>query len=240
MKGIYLAIAAILFLSTCKPSECLVSVGNIQKQARTLGFFDKMIVEDNISVELIEGEAVWVETGENLLPLIETTLQADCTLVLSNKAKCNWLRSYQTPIRVYVGAKNLGAIRWESYGNLEAKNQVQLGHLQIDVLNVNPTFKLDVNAAGLYIFSNLGAAMDFSGKTNFFSVFTMGYGKINALALQAQNVSIRHQGQNDIWVNASQSLEATLESSGNLFYKSATNISKNIQLRATGKAFSVL
>lgn len=238
-KILFLLFLTACLCTTCKPSECLFSTGTVKKQIRNIAFFNKIVAYDNISLILTEEEGLLVEAGENLLPLVETTLQADSTLVLRNRAKCNWLRTYKTPIKVYVGAKNLNYIRWQSFGKLESSPLVLVGYLQIDILEVNALISLDTKAAGLYVFSNSGAAVYLSGESVFLSIFTMGFGKIDAQNLQAQKVSVKHQGQNDIWVKANQDLKATLESSGNLFYKLSDTASQNITRTASGKAIQI-
>ena len=225
-------------LFACKPSECLISTGGIKKELRKVGFFNKMYVYDNISIELIEGEEIYVEAGENLLSLIQTELRNDSSLVLSNQAKCNWLRSYETPIKIYVGVQNLKFIRWESYGNLEAKNQINLTYLQIDVLGVNPVINLNINAVGISLFANIGADFKISGKTSDLGIFVMGYSRFDALLLEAQRVSIRQESSNHIWVNATQTIEGSIQGLGNVFYKSLPTTDINIISKSSGRAIA--
>ncbi|GAB4487864.1 MAG: hypothetical protein OHK0045_08890 [Raineya sp.] len=201
--------------------------------------FSKIYVYDNISVELIEGEAIYVEAGEHLLPLIQTEWQADSSLVLRNKAQCNWLRSYQTPVKVFVGAKNLGLIRWESYGNLEANRKVSVGYLQVETLGVNPIVKLNIEAIGLYLFANVGTDFQLSGKTSELGVFMMGYSRLNALDLEAQRVSVRQESSNHIWVKANEKIEGSILSFGNVFYQALPGTTINISSKASGKAIAL-
>lgn len=226
-------------LPACKPAECLKSTGNIKKDLREVGFFNKMYVYDNISVELIEGENVYVEAGANLLSLIQTELKSDSTLILSNQAKCNWLRSYETPIKIYVGVKNLGFIRWESYGNLEAKNQIRVNYLQVDVLGVNALVNLEVEAIGISLFANVGTGFSLSGKVSDLGVFVMGHSRVDALLLEAQKVTIKQESSNHIWVNAVQKIEGNIRGLGNIYYKSLPTTDVNIVSKSSGRAITL-
>jgi len=238
-KNLIFGFLILCLLSTCKPSECFFANGNIKKEFRQVGFFHRLFVYDNISVELVEGEEVWIEAGENLLPLLQTELQADSSLVLRNKAKCNWLRSYNTPIKIYVGAKNLGYIRWESYSKLESKTQIPVAYLQVEVLGVNALVDLNLQAIGVYLFANVGADFKLSGKAFYLGIFMMNYSRADALNLEAQQANIRQESSNHIWVNVIQKIEGDIKSYGNIFYKSLPNTLVNISTNASGRAIAL-
>jgi len=238
-KNLIFGFLSLCLLSTCKPSECFFANGNIKKEFRQVGFFHKLFVYDNISVELTEGEQVWVEAGENLLPLLQTELQADSTLILRNDAKCNWLRSYNTPIKIYVGAKNLSYIRWESYGKLESKIQIPVAYLQVEVLGVNALVDLNLQAIGVFLFANVGADFKVSGKTSDLGIFMMNYSRADALNLESQQANIRQESSNHIWVNATQKIEGSISGYGNIFYKTHPNASVNISATSSGRAVAL-
>lgn len=225
--------------STCKPSECLFVTGKIKKEKRTIGFFNKLLVYDNINVELIEEDSLYVEAGENLLPLLQTQLQDDSTLVLRNNAQCNWLRRYDTPIKIYVGAKNLNFIRWESYGNLESKRPISVTYLHIEALGVNTLVNLNLQAIGIFVFANIGTEFKLSGETSELGVFMMGYSRTDALHLKAQQVAIRQESSNHIWVEAIQKISGSINGLGNVFYRSLPTTEQNIISHSSGRAIAL-
>ena len=238
-KNLIFGLLSLWLLSTCKPSECLFGTGKIKKEAREVGFFDKIFVYDNINVELVEGTGLYIEAGENLLPLLRTEWRSDSSLILRNDAKCSWLRSYNTPIKIYVGAKNLSLIRWESYGQLENKEPVSVAYLRVEVLGVNALVDLNLQAIGIFLFANIGAGFKLSGKTSELSVFMMGYSRTDALSMQAQRVAIRQESSNHVWVNATQKIEGYISGFGNVFYKSLPTTEQNITSNSSGRAIAL-
>ncbi|MDX1902928.1 MAG: head GIN domain-containing protein [Thermonemataceae bacterium] len=215
-KSLLLIFFCFLF-TACQNSKCLKSIGELQKVHKELTTFKSIKVEDNISLILTEGEEVYLEAGENLIPYINFEV-VDSSLVISNKNSCDWLRSYDVPVKVYAGSKNLSYIAWRSYGKLSTEQNVSINTLQIDIFDVIASVDIDINSNYLLLFTNSGTSINLKGKTNWLSIFTMGYGKIDAKNLSAKEATIKHQGQNDIETTTEQKLSVDIESSGNLIY----------------------
>ncbi|NJL59333.1 MAG: hypothetical protein HC887_06485 [Desulfobacteraceae bacterium] len=135
--------------------------------------------------------------------------------------------------------KNLGYIRWESFGNLEAKNQVSVKQLSVEVRGVNPIIDLSLQAEAIYLFADVGADFRLSGTAAYLSIFMMGYSRTDAASLQAQAVLVNHQSYNSIRVSAIKILEATIQNTGSLFYKSLPATTKNIAIQSSGKAIPI-
>jgi len=207
----------LLSLFACQNSKCLKGIGEQQKIKKELSFFNDIRVSDNISVVLTEGEEIYVEAGENIIPFLRFEVQ-DSSLVISNENACDWLRSYEVPVKVYIGSQHLQSITWQSYGSLSTNKNLTISTLQITILDVVASINLDLNAAYLVLFSNSGASVNLKGKADWFSIFTMGYGKIAAKELLAQEAVIKHQGQNDIEITAEEKLSVSIESLGNVYY----------------------
>lgn len=233
MKNLVCWILFSFLLCGCKPSECFVSTGSVQKVKKEIDFFHTVRVEDNVSVILTEGNDIYLEAGENLIPNIEFSLQKDSTLTIRNKNSCNWLRSYDVPVKVYLGVENLQNILWKSYGNLTSHQKITKSYFLMTILDANAIIDLDIDAIGLYVFCNSGADMRFRGEVQEFSVFVMNYCKVDASKLIAQTVKIKHQGQNDLHCFPVERMEVAIESSGNVYYYQEPQ-NKNIQFVGSG------
>ena len=193
------------------------------------------IIYDNISLVLENGTNLRVEAGENLIENISFEVGKDSTLTLKNNNVCEWLRTY-APVKVYVGIDRVKSIRSESFGDISTEKLVTTDVLQIDLLRVSGNIDLELSCLYFSLFTNLGAKINLKGQVANLSIYTLGFGKINATEMTAQNASIKHGGSNSVFVNATQSLKATLESNGNLYYKQEPTI-KDIQYFDEGKAF---
>ncbi|PKQ66575.1 GIN domain-containing protein [Raineya orbicola] len=224
----------LFFLISCSPKDCLKSTGSIRKEFRAVPFFNKLYTYDNISIVLQENDSLFVEAGENLLEKIILEVREDSSLHIRNQNTCNFTRNYNTPVRVYVGVKNLFYIKWQSFGNLESNGKIHFSHLQMDFTETNPKISLEVQSLGLYLFSNAGAEFSLKGKTDFFSFYHLGYGKVNASEMLSKNATIINEGQNHIWVRTSDTLKAEIRSSGNIILSQIPQ-RQEVKITGTGK-----
>ncbi|MCS6795361.1 MAG: DUF2807 domain-containing protein [Raineya sp.] len=223
-----------LGLITCQPKDCLKRTGHIRKIYREVPFFDKLYTYDNISIVLQESDSVFVEAGENLLEKIILEVKPDSSLHIRNKNTCNFMRSYDIPVRVYIGVKRLGFIKWQSFGNLESKGKIQFSHLQIDFTETNPQVNLEVQSLGVYMFSNAGASIRLQGESEFFSFYHLGYGKVDASELQTKNANLINEGQNHIYVRVRDTLRAEIRNSGNIVLKQVP-LRQIVKITGSGK-----
>ena len=220
---------------SCSPDKCLNSTGNIISQNKQLAFFNKIFVNDNISLVLENGTSIRVEAGENLIENISFEVQTDSTLILKNTNVCEWLRSY-ADVKVYIGIDNMKNITSESFGNISTEKMVNINGLQLDIFRVSGNIDLEISGNYFSLFTNLGAKINLKGNVANLGIYTLGFGKIDASQMNAQNVTVKHGGNNNVFINATKSLKATLESNGNLYYKQEPT-TKDIQYFDEGKAF---
>jgi hypothetical protein len=144
-----LLFTGILSIPSCKKEnrcDCIKRTGPIVKETRVLAEFTRVEAEDNLNVFITQDtvQEVVIEAGENIVPLIETELQG-ATLFIRNRNRCNWTRSYDKPLNVYLKmktikyitnsgtalVKSLNAITEPSF-DLETKNS---GDIQLTVNN---------------------------------------------------------------------------------------------------------
>ncbi|MDF2438891.1 MAG: hypothetical protein K0Q95_3267 [Bacteroidota bacterium] len=127
------------FLSSCKKEnrcDCIKRTGTIIREERSLSGFDKIAVENNLNVFITQDSAfkVTVEAGENIAPLIETVVQ-DGTLIMRNKNRCNWARSYQKPLNVYVAMPELRYVTSDGTGDIKSLNTLTTSTIDLQIKN---------------------------------------------------------------------------------------------------------
>lgn len=223
-----------VWLIACNPKDCLKSTGKILKKNYVVAFFNKLYVYDNISVILQNSDSVFVEAGEKLMDRISLEVSADSTLHIRNRNECNFLRSYDIPVKVYIGVRHLDYIQWRSFGTLQSDGQINFSHLQMDFMETNPTVRLNTDALGIYMFCNSGADIRLEGKTTFLGFYHLGYGRVEASDLQAENAHIINEGQNNIYVKVSDFLKAEIRHSGNIIIRQPPR-RQEVTITGTGK-----
>lgn len=132
-------IIVLLFFASCKKEnrcDCIKRTGPIIEDKRIVGEFHKIKAEDNVEVFIIQDSIneVVVKAGKNIAPLIKTTIE-DGTLIIRNKNRCNWSRSYKKEISVYVKFKDLKWIINEGTSNITSLNTVLQDTLDIQTTN---------------------------------------------------------------------------------------------------------
>ena len=215
-----------VFLGFALPScskeggKCVSSSGQVIVQDRHLSDFDSIRVLDYVNVILIPdvNNKVSVEAGENIIGGIITELSGR-ELVLRNTNNCNWLRSYNKPINVYISAKNLMKIHYESSGNISCTDTIRSSFLKIEMWGGCGFIDLKINVADGFFLQHMGTAtLTLTGICNISSVYAGDYGLLQLQGLRTGYTFVTNNGSNDCYVNARHSLEATISSIGNIYY----------------------
>ncbi len=129
----------IFFTSACKKEnrcDCIKRTGKIIKETRVLNFFNYVEAEDNINVFITQDsvQEVIVEAGENIVPLIETELQGT-KLFIRNKNRCNWTRSYNKPLNVYLRMQDIKYITNSGTAKIKGLNVITVTEFEIETKN---------------------------------------------------------------------------------------------------------
>lgn len=209
-----------LYTGCGKSGNCLTSTGKIIQEARSVGEFDSIDVRDNVNVilKMDSVNKVVVESGKNIISGITTDV-ADRQLTIQNLNKCNWLRSYNKPLNVYISAKNLLKINYTSTGTITSSNTLTLYKLGIEVWGGSGTIDLNIAlTVGTFILHQGTTDINLHGTCGIANIYTGEYGKFSGKDLKCGYIFITNNGSNDSWVWAWQSLEATISSIGNIYY----------------------
>ncbi len=143
----YIATVFILF-SSCKKEnrcDCIKRTGDIITEVRNVPAFDRIFTEQDVDVFITEDviSEVKVEAGENIEPLIETVVE-DGILIIRNKNRCNWARSYKKPLNVYIKTPGLKYIHSNGSGNIKSLNTITVDSFDVRIEG-SGNIDLDVN-----------------------------------------------------------------------------------------------
>ena len=218
-----LVILAMLFaVSSCNKSgaDCFTSTGTIIRQTRPVSDFDTIIARENVDIILTQDSvnSIVVEAGENIIDGIKTVI-GNSQLEIDNSNKCNWVRSYDKPLNVYVHVKNLRKIYYLSAGNISSTNTITAGSFLLDVWGVCGSINLSLNVIQGFIYEHLGTAdITIKGRVVFNSVVSGDYGFLQLKDLNTDYTFVGNSGSNDCYVNCDKVLDATIRSIGNIYY----------------------
>lgn len=231
--NIILLIFIVSAFSSCKKKnigDCFKSTGEITEQDREVGQFTKIIVHDNVNLVLENSESgiLTVSAGENLLDKIITQKNGD-TLVISNNNSCNWVRDFNIPITVYLPVSNLSEIAYRSIGDINCTDTIFSDTLYINVFEGAGTINILTNTYAIHTSLHYGTAdIKLSGRCTLSYVYSAGWGRIDNRALISKQVYVGNISSNDIYLRAENTLAATIDGIGNIYYTgNPANISFN-------------
>ena len=193
---VVLCLASLACATSTKETTSMVGSGKVVSEDRNVTGFTGISLRGSAEVEVSIGtsESVTVSADDNILPLIETRIEAG-NLVIQTKPNTNITTS--NPIRVVVVMKTLERVSLSGSG-------------KIDVTRMSGK-KLEVLLPG-------SGEISISGTADAVDISLTGSGTISCADLKAYSVSASINGSGTISVYASSSLDASISGSGTIQY----------------------
>ncbi len=210
--------------------ETIKGNGQMKKETREVSNYTSLASEGSMDVTIAYGNSnsIVVESDENLLPYIETSVE-NGKLTIKSKKGVNFKSS--SKMNVTVSMTKINSLQQSGSGNIygsgaftsDGKTDIGVsgsGNLKLDF----DSFKdLDLSVAGS---GNVDLK---SGNTNTLSAKISGSGNIDCSTVSSKDVDAKISGSGNIKVYASNSIDAKITGSGNVFYKgSAQNINSKV------------
>ena len=229
MKKLILLFIGLVLLQSCNSEnawDCIQTVGDIVEVPYEVGTFSSITVEDDIFLEIEQGDThqVIVTTGSNLLDGIAVVVEADGNLRLKNSSNCNFSREYDvTSIRVVT--PSLKVIRNASRNTVTSINTLRFKELLL-ASNTNPgvidpgkngDFIVDIDVDDLRVEANGFSTYTLSGKAeNVFIGFYDELPRLEAEGLIIQHLVVVHVSGSKMVVNPQQSIIGSIRSTGDV------------------------
>jgi hypothetical protein len=214
--------AAALLLSGCGKNGgvCVSNSGQLTRQVRIVADFNLINLNDNVSLILTTDSLsqIVVEAGRNIIGGISTKVE-NGQLTIVNNNTCNWLRDYSKPINVYISSRKLWKIKYNGSGDVTTTGTLKLDSLAVEVWGGCGTIDLSLDIWQGSFSLNMGTVdIRLRGVSAITSVYTGDYGLYDGRNLKTGFTFITSKGSNDAYVWAINSLNATIQSIGNIYY----------------------
>jgi hypothetical protein len=212
----------ILFLASCSDDncDCLNGNGVVVTENRVSGNFNTLNIKGDVDVILVPSDSTFlkVETGINLMDNIKTYI-TDSILYIKNETSCNWLRSFDNKVKIFVAIKNLSHITFRSNGKLSCADTLRMPVLKINVWDGSGSIALKMNNYANYVAMHIGAVdITLSGKSSQLYLYNACYGPFFGSSLETNYGYLTNRGFNDCYVNCSGELDVRVENVGNVYY----------------------
>lgn len=237
MKNLLILLTLVFaFFVSCKKGavvDCFYSTGKLTEEDRGIENFNNILLKDNVNLILIKSDnnSVKIEAGSNLINGIITDVDENGVLKISNDNKCNWIRSFESPINVYLNYIDIDTIEYRSIGDINTANTLLTDTLWLKVHEGAGKIDLEINVLSLYCKLHYGTAdIVLSGTCDLSYVYSASFGLINIVDLETKFVYVNNRSSNDIYLMAKTHLGATIENIGNIYYAgNPTTVSFNKQ-----------
>ncbi len=200
---------------------CFKGAGKTISQERNPGNFSGIIMRNNLDVILVPDDEykVVVEAGKNLQKKIKTNIE-EGILDIRNDNACNWVRSYDKPLKVYVHHIKLDSIEYRSSGNLYTEGTLINDSIKLDVREGSGRIDLKLQTSKSRISLHYGTTdIHISGISNVNFISSSSYGLVDCENLQTTFTYMSSSSTNDCYVNVNFVLEVIIKNAGNIYYR---------------------
>lgn len=204
-----------LLLNSCMFDMGVRGNGNVATENRPVSeSFNAIEVSRGLDVFITQGssESVTVEADENLLNIIETSINNGVLKVTA----CQNI-SHAASRKIFVTAKTIQSISASSGSDVTATNQIQTDHLELGTSS-GSDLNLKVQANSISARSSSGSELDLEGSVNNFSATASSGSSIDAEKLIAINSQVKASSGSGITVNTQKKLTAKASSGADVKY----------------------
>lgn len=224
MKKIFASILILTVLFSCKKEnqcDCLKGTGQITNEIRNIEPFTSIELSHNINL-IIKQDTTYsciVEAGENLLPLIKTTV-VDGKLIIANENRCNWMRSFKKDINVYLSLRKINTIEYRGSGNINCSDTLILDSLRFDSWDGSGKAMFLLHTKSSQFNLHTGPAdLEVSGFSGVSYLYSAGNGKVDLSNLNTGYTFLTSKSTNNTYVSATKELYVWIDYVGDVYYK---------------------
>jgi hypothetical protein len=212
------------FLAGCNKDEgvCISSTGKIIKQDRFVPSYKTVEVNDNINLILTQDPAInriTVEAGENLIDGITAVLDSG-KLILRNENSCNWLRSFEVPVNVYLTFTQLDTIIFQAAGNISCTNDWTNHSVCLDVIEGAGKIDLKLQVYRSFVLARYGTTnINLTGNSEVTTLVSYSFGPLHAENLISKFTYVSSYSPNDMFIYSSIDMIVEIGNIGNVYYR---------------------
>ena len=211
------ALLAILFIAVFSSCKMISGNGNVKKETRDPGTFNKIHSSGSADVVIISGNhcTVTVEDDDNLLPYMETVV-SNGTLQIHYRDGINVTNDHA---KIYVTAPTLTDVTSSGTSNIIMQDLLQNpGKISVHTSGTG-NIEGEVDAPAISVSLSGTGTIKLRGRTKDFDCEISGVGHADCGNLESENTKVNVSGVGDAHVFASVRLDATVSGTGSVFYR---------------------
>jgi hypothetical protein len=199
--------------------------GNIVTEETQVSEFKEVSLKGTGKIFISKGPAhsLQIETDDNILPLIETTV-SNGKLTISHEG----YNPKTTTLNYFITVRELDGISIYGSGDALCNSQFIAEDFYAEIKG-SGDISLDLEVKNLKSEISGSGNINLSGKAISHMASIKGSGGIDAFAMASEDVSVSIKGSGDCKVNATRILTAEIAGSGDVYYKGRPRINSSIK-----------
>ena len=238
MKRGLLSTLIVLLLVACKKPACFEDAGSVVTIQRQTTSFHRINLFDDVDVILTQDtiESIKVKAPKFIEPNISIKNE-NGALTIRNNTTCRWLRNPSEKVEVYIAIKNLDYFEYSGSGNVRSSNTIKANKINFYSATGAGNIAISLEAKEVAAWVEYESAdFIFRGKADVCYCYANSRGTLQFDDFEVKRLVIGYAGNRNATVVATESIEATLYHTGNVYYKgNPSNISTTFY--STGRLF---
>ncbi|NOU38717.1 MAG: DUF2807 domain-containing protein [Ferruginibacter sp.] len=225
-KLFYSIVLTLTMLATTSCSKIVVGKGDIIKETRTVGTYDKIHLDMNADVVLVKSnfKDIDIEAESNIIKKVITKI-VNNELIITTENNTLLIPKTKTKLTLFV--PNISQLNVTSSGKIYSIDTFLCTNL---ILNLDGSGEIDVraNVANLLSVDKDGSGkIIVSGNTQLANYKQDGSGCLAAFSMKSNVTNAVKNGSGKIETTTISNLNAVINGSGNIYYKGNPLIVKN-------------
>jgi hypothetical protein len=220
-----LSLAATVMITSCfNMFPCTKGSGDIIKEDREMGSFDKIELKTYGNIYLKQGDthALRIETDDNLIDLVKTEVKNNTLIIYADKNIC------PEKLRFDIIVKDVKVIKISGSGNIKCINDLKVNDLSIDILGSGEIRIPYIEANNIDIEVTGSGDIAIEGQADRIITEINGSGDVKCLGLIVNEAEVEINGSGDFSIEAVERLFVEINGSGDIMYKGDPIINKEI------------
>ncbi len=227
VKHIVFACLMTTLIVSCEMDDisCVRVDGPIEMQKRTLSGFNSIFFGDVGNLHVSQGtEYSFIIKGQRVI-LDEMEVSVIDNKLLIELDKCFNGDAYS--LDIYVTAPEIKNIEMSGVGSITTETPLTTDNFSFTMSGLSEINSLNIQADSITTYHLGTGEIIYSGTTRTHTILTSGSGEINASDLASNITTVTSNSTEDVYLNVSEKLTATINNVGNIYYTGSPEINKN-------------
>lgn len=215
-------------------SKCVKGNGRMQEVIKNLDKVEGIVVNCTAEVFIVQNQEqqAKIQIDSNLIDALDIKIEKKTLYINAKEEIC------PNRMKVYFPFQNLTKIELNKGGRVSANEPIKLDELSIKVNTTGQVVMSSIDIQKINTKIEGSGLIEFKGKAKECSAVVEGSGNITLSGLQTTESYAKIKGSGNIRIAATESLEAIIEGSGNIYYRGEPK-NKKTKIEGSGKVIKL-